>query len=457
MPTASRYTLLADLFGNARDGLDLVAIVPAGLPVTTLSVDVDAQERKDLPLLTETTLRLVQAGVTAPEDISGLLGFPSEPVNRTLADSLSRGHLRLDPTAGRTDERVRLTPLGNQVANEHAAIQPTRKTMRFYYDQTLREVQPYDATLLIRASQAADEDLLLLPAASTAPVHTDDLTPEKVNTLLRALPDNSDTVLAVRSIKQPRTPRYLPVDLLVYTDPDRTEIQLAVVLDGKLSSAHDIALISLGGADALGIRVDPPAQRPVLDEDLERIRVPIDATRPHADRVANGAQSTPETEEQIQVRGVSVFEHPDLLQKALTQATQRVLIMSPWIKKSVVTDDFMNKLESRVRRGIRVDIAYGFSRHDRKCDPEAVQRLEELAQAYPKAFTFSRLSGTHAKILIFDDVCVTTSFNWLSFQGSKDRTYRMEEGNLIRGCAFADAQHAYFLAEIDKHCVGAGG
>ncbi|WP_157875880.1 phospholipase D-like domain-containing protein [Peterkaempfera griseoplana] len=449
--------MLADLFGNARDGLNLVAIVPAGLPVTTLSVEVDAQERKDLPLLTETTLRLVQAGVTAPADISGLLGFPSDPVNRTLADSLYRGHLRLDPTAGRADERVRLTPLGDQVANEHAAIQPTRKTMRFYFDQTLREVQPYDPALLIRASQAADEDLLLLPAASTAPVHMDDLTPEKINNLLRTIPDSSLTVLAVRRIKQPRTPRYLPVDLLVYTDPDRAEIQLAVVLDGKLSGAHDIALISLGGADTLDIRVDPPAERPMLDEGLESIRVPVDSTRSHAHRVADVVQPALEAEEQIQVRGVSVFEHPDLLQEALTQATQRVLIMSPWIKKSVVTEDFMNKLESRVRRGIRVDIAYGFSLHDRKCDPEAVQNLEDLAKAYPKTFTFNRLSGTHAKILIFDHTCVTTSFNWLSFQGSKERTYRMEEGNLIRGRDFADAQHAYFLAEIDKHRVSAGG
>ena len=43
-----------------------------------------------------------------------------------------------------------------------------------------------------------------------------------------------------------------------------------------------------------------------------------------------------------------------------------------------------------------------------------------------------RLQNTHAKILIFDGLWITTSFNWLSFKGDPNRTYRMEEGTLVQ-------------------------
>jgi hypothetical protein len=45
---------------------------------------------------------------------------------------------------------------------------------------------------------------------------------------------------------------------------------------------------------------------------------------------------------------------------------------------------------------------------------------------------------------------VLTSFNWLSFQGDRNRTYRMEEGNLVRNQATTDRQYTYLLAEIDR-------
>ncbi|MBD0394663.1 MAG: hypothetical protein ICV52_12615, partial [Microcoleus sp. C1-bin4] len=42
------------------------------------------------------------------------------------------------------------------------------------------------------------------------------------------------------------------------------------------------------------------------------------------------------------------------------------------------------------------------------------------------------LGDTHAKILISDvKFAVTTSFNWLSFKGDRDRTFRDERGTLV--------------------------
>ncbi|MFE1443929.1 hypothetical protein [Streptomyces sp. NPDC058739] len=43
---------------------------------------------------------------------------------------------------------------------------------------------------------------------------------------------------------------------------------------------------------------------------------------------------------------------------------------------------------------------------------------------------------------------MTTSFNWLSFKGDPERTYRMEEGSLVRNRQHADAKYARFLELI---------
>ena len=79
----------------------------------------------------------------------------------------------------------------------------------------------------------------------------------------------------------------MPAKVLVYADADRSDIQLAVVIDDELSAAHELALLNLGGAAALGIQVEPPSQRPTLDPGLERARVPLpEVTRQRTDTAA---------------------------------------------------------------------------------------------------------------------------------------------------------------------------
>ncbi|MEV7975248.1 hypothetical protein [Streptomyces sp. NPDC086519] len=80
----------------------------------------------------------------------------------------------------------------------------------------------------------------------------------------------AQNVPVVKSILQSKSHRVLPVKLLVYADTDRTDIQLGVVVGGELSHPHDLALIGLGGAKALGITVEAPAERPVLEPELEK-------------------------------------------------------------------------------------------------------------------------------------------------------------------------------------------
>ena len=68
-----------------------------------------------------------------------------------------------------------------------------------------------------------------------------------------------------------------------------------------------------------------------------------------------------------------------------------------------------------------MDIAYGYEENDTKTDAAAVRELTNLAARYPDRLSFTRRKSTHAKVLFYDDVWVTTSFNWLSFKGNPKR------------------------------------
>ena len=136
----------------------------------------------------------------------------------------------------------------------------------------------------------------------------------------------------------------------------------------------------------------------------------------------------------LRFRQVYVFEHAQLLNKALRECSQRLVIIAPWMTGKVVDDIFLTKLAAVLRRGVRVHIGYGISQNPDKrlteADKEAERNLARLAhESRPLLF---RLGNTHAKVLICDSsFIVTGSFNWLSFRGDPNRTYRDEQSTLV--------------------------
>lgn len=463
--TFSTDSLLALRYQSTRPGLELVTIIDAAIPVAMVTADVLAQDRKPLPLLEEFVLRLVSAGVTTEDTITGFLGVSERMVTQTIADHFGHDNLTYGPAVGDVppEQRpLRLTSRGALTARDLASITPKDLSLPLVFDQLLGRVKPYDRNMIITRAQAEDSHLLLLPASRSAPVQAGDVTASEINALLRDRGDVRREVLLVKRVSQAKARRVMPAKVLVYADADRSDIQLAVVVDDDLSQAHELALIDQGGAAALGIQVSPAAERPTLDDpNLERARVPLaEVTRQREDAAAvrlgtaapgtyNQSQAQPPSQHG-EVRAVSVFEHPDLLDEALTQAANRILLISPWVRRTVVTTDFIGKLESRLKRSVHVHIAHGYDEDDSGSDADSIRKLRNLANRYPERFSFTRVKSTHAKILIFDDVWISTSFNWLSFRGDRDRTYRMEEGTLVRNQQIVDQQYERYVALIDQ-------
>ena len=95
-----QFQIFQRRFGNARPGLQLIAVEDAAIPVTVVRADVLAQEKKELPITEEFTLRFVGLGVDSPEEIAAYLGLDQAHVLDAAAAQLSENHLSRRTRAG---------------------------------------------------------------------------------------------------------------------------------------------------------------------------------------------------------------------------------------------------------------------------------------------------------------------------------------------------------------------
>jgi hypothetical protein len=427
-------------FGDARPGLQLIAVENAAIPVTVVRADVLAQEKKELPITEEFTLRYVALGVNKPEDIAEYLGLDSAHILEAAAAQLSENHL------SRAGARLALTTRGLEVVRNLAATQPVLRQLPVAFDRLTWRLADYNESFLIEKKDAQERGMTILPAERNAQIGPEDVTPSGFNALLKG---GKLQVLRVHKVSS-RKHRYLPVKLLVYADQSRRELELAVCIEDDLATEHGLALDRIEAVERLGLSLGDAEPRPVLDEELEgqRRTDPAEADAPEG----QADQSPASSGFTALVRSVSVFEHADLLNDALSTTKTRLLIIAPWVKKSVVNTDFLAKLEQRLRAGIEVTIAHGYGDDDRGSDELALRRLGNLASRFPK-FSLVRVKNTHAKILIYDEAWISTSFNWLSFRGDSDRTYRMEEGTFVNIPARVDKEYERYRALIEEQRI----
>lgn len=419
-------------FGGIRPGMTLVAIERAAVPVTNVRIDVLAQQRKPFALLDEFVLRLTAAGLRSTSEIAEICGLDEMLVESTVAEQVANGNLNYSAAS----QRFALTSFGTAAVQDLESVQPIEMSLPIKFDRMIWDVEDYRSSDLVTRPNAVDFGMIVLPASRSSRISLDDVPTPKINSFLKSGrgPNRRVEVLLAKRV-HPDVHRYLPVELLIFAANDSHDVDIAVVVDDELSDRHSRAVAAIGGASALGIRIAEPEQRPRLPSELEILRT----------ESRNVAMSEEREVPTSPVRSLEVFEHRLQLDRALKSATNRILIVSPWIRSAVVDQTFVALLEQRLRAGVRVHIGHGYGKDDRGSDKVALERLGELAQRFSGQFSFVRLPNTHAKILIFDGSWISTSFNWLSFRGDPDRTYRMEEGTLVRISDQVDKEYKRYV------------
>ncbi|WP_433367671.1 hypothetical protein [Streptosporangium sp. CA-115845] len=403
-------------------------------------------------MLDEFVIRLADMGIHDPAQMASVLGLDLKLAESAVVEQLAADNLVRLPSR---KTLVGLTAQGRVMAVELESTRPVQRPLPITFDRLAWAVSSYRPEFLVQKKEAEDAGLIILPAARSQRILPSDVTVASLNKLISGSDrrEGKLDVLAVERVS-PKKHRYLPVKLLIFADDVRAEVQLGVVVDGQLSPLHERALLSVGGPSALGINIGEPAERLSLPDDLEAVRVPL-TTYPAAiptksDEVESAAVPL---HSKFEVRDISVHEHPEFLREALTGSARRLLIIAPWVKNSVVDTTFIGNLERLLRRKVKIHIAYGIGDDDRDSHERALSRLRNLATRFKENFTFARLKNSHAKILISDRTWINTSFNWLSFRGDPSRTYRMEEGILIRSSSHVDEAYEKYLRMIEEQSI----
>ncbi|MFE0025101.1 hypothetical protein [Amycolatopsis sp. NPDC059021] len=473
--------IAARRYSELHPGYHLVTAVEAAIPFSWLTLEVLAQQRKPLPVVDEFVLRFCQQGVDTITGVAGVLGIDEDAVRAAVAQRLSEEHLdyRPDPRPERHGaRRISLTRVGTVAVTDLQTTTPQRADHLQAFDRLLWDPVSRRKSELLTWADIAARGMIVLPAARTRDVNTGEVTPRAINRLLtpgdqeRARvasrrPGGSEMVevLAVEAVTRQHL-RYLPVVLLVFAAVGFDDVRLTIVVDDVVSGPHDQALSEAGGADRLGISVEPPLGEPALPPQLLAQRAPHDTVR-GLQRRADTPPPAPEhgtpTDDDsataraelaaLTVRCVPTFEHPELLTTALVSARNRFLLVTSHLRDAVITDDLIAKLQAMLRRrDLTARIAYSLGHPDSDHDPQALDRLQRLANAHNN-LTLARIDDRLPHDLIFDDTWVNTSFDWLSFRDNRSRVYRREEGTLIRSTDAVNDRYAHHTSVIDSAIV----
>jgi phosphatidylserine/phosphatidylglycerophosphate/cardiolipin synthase-like enzyme len=296
-------------------------------------------------------------------------------------------------------------------------------------------------------------------------------------------------ILKLKSFES-RVRYFLPAVALVFRDRATNEHRVSFAISGRMSEEHERAFASSEGIRksqrfaGLSKRGSVPKLRDVVGERIAReIPKPQSGSKVSGD-VSIARQEVSEAERElsdamsedqrqraeealrnaeshlreaeararsIPVRPLAVYEHPALLRHAINSATNRLLILSPWIRRSVVSRSMVKDIGCLLERGVTLHVGFGLGEVDGDASPrdrDAERELEDLAKKHKK-FHLKRLGDTHAKVLVKDsEFFVISSFNWLSFQGDPNRTFREEWGTYVGISSQVDAFYNELLGRF---------
>lgn len=444
-------TRVAERFASNRPGYTLLACEAAALPQFLISASVLIQQKMPIPPIDEFVMQGINEGLSSVALIAEFFGLEEDLVTLSLS-RLWHSDL-IDMPVASAGRKLRLTSQGLKTLEELSELVPSEQEVYFSFDRLLWKSVPLFTRDLLRPKEIEQQGLLQIPPRWVKKPEVADLPARDVDRAIKESMKNvlnDASVLLVKRLERTEQ-KYLPCHVLVYESLDDLDHVLEISVDGRLREDIRNALDSLGGVEyfnfdfARSALTDSTEIRPVI-EIVERVETPvvplevvnevrrqarITSNEEPSVEIADVATGGTVSIENMDVRYIDTFEHPTFLTQAILEANNRLLITSPWVKRAVVRRDFIEKLYSAAKRGVKIHIGYGVDYLGSECDVDALEKLDKLAKQF-KNFHFACLGGTHAKILIWDNNQITTSFNWLSFRGDQNRTYRQEHGVLLR-------------------------
>ena len=227
---------VAQKFGQARPGYELVSYGEVGLPFYRIVIKAHVLEHKPIAPFAEFALRAVDAGIDAPVAIGDLLGLEAPVVEATLAGLVETDDLGLRVGNG-GNAVVALTPKGRIGLESAMEIVPEEADIEIHYDGLLRKPVPYIENWLAPID-LKNLGVREIPPSPTRPPEINDIDIAAVESIVRVLGDRREAkrdFLAFRSLDRRR--RFQIAIALVYRGDDPSDVHVAFAIDGVLSPA----------------------------------------------------------------------------------------------------------------------------------------------------------------------------------------------------------------------------
>lgn len=476
-----------------RAGYRLADVAEIGIPVYSLNVRVLTLAHKRLPPVEEFLLRSLSLKLCTVDEISQYLGLPREVLKPAFANLAQTENIAL--TAQQGLQSWTLTKKGQTTLVASEIIAPEERTFQIHFDAVIRKPTLYKYQKLTKYRELKEDGLIEIEVFPPKRPQLNDISPGDIERVLKTVPGLTDQrrdVLAVRSLENIKKGFVRGVGLF-FKGSKQGDSQLAFVIDGMLSTPHELAFAGSEGFKRLVDHIaEDPDERAEVSTAKEIVSLQVsqldeahkvDTSTAHAEaQIAEQTEALRVTENEkervvllerlkdaqdelerlrseakrIPVRDIYVKDHPPLLQDALITTQKRLLIISPWIRAKVVNHDFLKKVETLLQKSVSIFIGFGTSEEKDKTDnmfPNdqlSLEKLRQLADKFP-AFHLKRLGNTHAKVLLKDSEFVAvTSFNWLSFRGDPDKTFRDEQGTLIQQPEHVDKKFNELVKRFDK-------
>lgn len=481
-------------YTSLRPGSRLLVQEESAAPVFWVTLEAIIQQRSPVGPIEGFTLRALSNGFRDPADLAGFLGIERAVLDRVLVDLWQTNLVDLvsDPEVGRA---IVLTSTGREAAANASTLKTQVQEIEISFDRLSWTVSPLPYQRLYRPRDVRAAGLRQIdPAFGRQPTLKDmplDLVRQALEDrgILSTDPEERERELvALRAVKG-MVQMYNAVDLLAYAplgasddDLDPSEIEVVLGEGGHISRQHSMAFARTPQYRRFTRELaQPPEEVAELPEELSAEIAPLgeviilqgrlaeaesrltadEAQSCEAEEGRAPGQQTP-TEElrqerdellqrlsSIEVRQLQTWELANALRQARYQARHRLLIISPWITREVVDEEFVQSLGRLTSNGVHVHIGYGFPGDVEKNHSRALKDLHDVAARAAGKLVIRKLGTTHEKVLIYDETVVTASFNWLSFKGDPRRPLRRESGTLVRKPGFADEQYATYKAVIE--------
>lgn len=454
-----------DIEQVSRPGFKLAHFKDAALPVYQLTVKVLTLEKKPINPIEEGCLRAIDAGLGRTKEIREFLGFEDVVLNTVLA-SLNSQELINYMGSSNGEATATLTLKGKAAVDLAHMSVPEERIIKLMFDPFLKRVVFHQLGLLWKPKEVRSEGKMEVPLCGAKRPEVEDVPLEDIDAALERLRrpyEDSKELLAIRRIER-REMLFVPCTMLYFRSEAGSETQVAFYLDNRISVDHENAFRELGGMEEVG------AKHILADQLSEVVNqaalAPGDKSELlHLPKLTGEIGAKVKSEDALPasvvnptLKNIRCHEHPGLLEDALLNSKERLMIISPWIRHQVVTDRFVRNLEALLRNGVKVYIGYGLVDEGGKdkaggklpITAKADRDLKDLEKRF-KNFTFTFIGNTHRKVLVSDSrYAITTSFNWLSFKGDPRDKPRDEAGIYIAKSDYIDSTFKDCLDLIQK-------